>query len=168
MSAMRISNMANTFHFLDPDIDMNSNIIVSNNNNTQVQVNNTSSEPCSPTGSAPNTTVDKRHYLQSECSIREHSIWRKPGFWVSALRESVLTELQRSPAVHWDELTPEELREAVIGMNYTIQQPLPRNYSFSYVLAVHNIIFGQLGSLSFVMQQQGLPAEKVNSGRIFP
>jgi hypothetical protein len=41
----------------------------------------------------------------------------------------------------WDELSPEALREAVIS--------------------VHNMIFGQLGSLSMTMLEQGLTKEEV-------
>eukprot|EP00981_Chlorochromonas_danica_P010618 scaffold3290_cov165-Ochromonas_danica.AAC.61 len=110
LSAMRISNMANTFHRLDVSEETDSG-------------------------------GESKHYLQGDPRLRDHSIWKQEGFWSSALRQSVLAELNRSPPIHWADLSPEELRETVI--------------------AVHNVIFGQLGSLSFVMQQQGLSSDEI-------
>lgn len=135
LSAMRISNMANTFHKLDI------------------------SEETDNGG-------ESKHYLQSDPRLRDHSIWKQEGFWSSALRQSVLAELNRSPAIHWSDLSPEELRETVIGGVCWFTNLLAWVLMFSLTLlwlAVHNVIFGQLGSLSFVMQQQGLSSDEVSA-----
>lgn len=132
MSAMRISNMANTFHecqrLRTPSLS---------------SAQDSGSETGTGESAGKGTSCEvHRLYLQCDPKIRDHAIWKKEGFWASALKESVLAELQRSPPVRWHEMPHEELRESVI--------------------AVHNIIFGQLGSLSFVMQQLGLSNEVVS------
>jgi hypothetical protein len=69
----------------------------------------------SPPPISPDSSCSQRSYLQGDAKLRNHAIWKKPGFWAEALRDSVLAELHRSPAVNWLELGPEELRETVIG-----------------------------------------------------
>lgn len=56
-----------------------------------------------------------KFYLIHEPDIRDHPLWKGPGFWESALIEKASLELAFSPPVQWDELNPELLREAVLG-----------------------------------------------------
>lgn len=86
--------------------------------------------------------VANRHYLQSEQSLKTHAIWTKQGFWESALKEGIFVELEKFRPTSWDERTPEQLREMVIN--------------------IHNLVFGQLGTLSItMMQQNGIDKEDV-------
>lgn len=82
-----------------------------------------------------------RRYLQQEEDIRGHPLWRKEGFWEAALLEGTMSQLDLLEPVHWDELEPDQLREAIIN--------------------VHNIVFGQLGTLAFAMLDLGLSREEV-------
>lgn len=110
MAAMRLANMANTFHCQD--------------------------------------AAGIRSYLQGEAAVRSHSIWRAPGygFWREALLLGVqsqlsLTSVAGAVSQPWDDMSAEVLREAVIG--------------------VHNIVFGQLGTMAFTMHELGMPREEV-------
>ena len=59
-------------------------------------------------------------YLSSEPVLSSHIIWRKSGFWTSALLKGTLMVMrQMNSAINvtltnWDDLTTDELREAVI------------------------------------------------------
>jgi hypothetical protein len=59
-------------------------------------------------------------YLSSEVMLSSHLIWRKSGFWEIALLNGTLMVMgQMNSAINvnltsWDDLTTEELREAVI------------------------------------------------------
>ncbi len=86
-------------------------------------------------------SAPRKRYLQAEAKLNGHPIWRKAGFWELALQEGILAQMDLNERTVWDELNPEALREAVIG--------------------VHNIVFGQLGTLSFAMHDLGLSAEEV-------
>ena len=58
----------------------------------------------------------RKVYLQSQPSLTQHVIWRKVGFWETALLEGVLAQLRlRGSASQWDELSTDALREEVIG-----------------------------------------------------
>eukprot|EP00595_Chromulina_sp_UTEXLB2642_P002289 CAMPEP_0196764964 /NCGR_PEP_ID=MMETSP1095-20130614/7293_1 /TAXON_ID=96789 ORGANISM="Chromulina nebulosa, Strain UTEXLB2642" /NCGR_SAMPLE_ID=MMETSP1095 /ASSEMBLY_ACC=CAM_ASM_000446 /LENGTH=474 /DNA_ID=CAMNT_0042121979 /DNA_START=958 /DNA_END=2382 /DNA_ORIENTATION=- len=110
-SALRIVNMANTFHCI--------------------------------TINGEHSTEGNKLYLLKEDVIKGHSIWHGKGFWEYSLIERLSTELQVNTPVLWDELSPEALREAVVG--------------------IHNIVFGQLGTIAFTMHELGLPFEEVQA-----
>ena len=122
--AMRIANMANTFYKIDTE---------------ELKEND---ENLDESGSGEN-----KKYLQSDHRLLRHKIWKKPGFWEEALKESVFAQLGPHVSTKWDEMNTEELREVVSG--------------------VHNILFGQLGTLSFSMLQQGLTKEEVRDLKLF-
>lgn len=105
-SAMRIMNMANTFHSQDNDLS-------------------------------------SRIYLSKERDISKHPIWLGQGFWESSLMERLSTELQFQPPVNWDDLSQELLRETVVS--------------------IHNVVFGQLGTIAFNMHELGLSFEEVQN-----
>jgi len=90
-------------------------------------------------------TNGRKRYLQGEKAFMQHTIWRQQGFWDTALLEGTIGLLEQSDSAHmsWDELPFDQLREKVIG--------------------VHNIVFGQLGSLAFAMHQSGLDFAEVES-----
>eukprot|EP01035_Chromulina_nebulosa_P019370 gene19370-25237_t len=110
-SALRIVNMANTFHCI--------------------------------TVNGEHSVEGNKLYLLKEDVIKGHSIWHGKGFWEYSLIERLSTELQVNTPVLWDELSPEALREAVVG--------------------IHNIVFGQLGTIAFTMHELGLPFEEVQA-----
>jgi len=85
--------------------------------------------------------VETKHYVQREQEIREHKLWHLKGFWEDALMHGVKAQLNMMEPVLWDELEPDMLREKVI--------------------AIHNIVFGQLGTMAFTMHEMGLLQEEV-------
>lgn len=126
MSAMRVLNMANTFYTLDLPLDGDDANDLDDNNS----VSGTNSR-----GKGGMGEISKR-YLQAEDRLKHHPIWRKQGFWETALKEGLFVEMEKlKPSHSWDELSPEGLRETVIS--------------------IHNLVFGQLGTLSFTMREQG-------------
>lgn len=110
-TAMRIGNMANTFHKLV----------------VEPSINETGQQP---------VAITTRLYLQQDPCLRNHSIWRQEGFWDSALFIGIAAELDHREAVLWDDLPVETLREEVVG--------------------IHNIVFGQLGTMAVTMHEVGL------------
>jgi len=100
-SAMRIANMANTFH----------------------------------------KDTSSREYLQNEAMLRDHKIWKGSSFWQDALLAGVEQQMDLIDSVKWDDLSQDTLREVVVS--------------------VHNIIFGQLGTIAFTMHELGLTLEQV-------
>lgn len=122
--AMRIANMSNTFYKIE------------------IQEFKEDEEVADPL-LHPHHVVehDSKRYLQSDHRLVRHKIWRKPGFWEEALKESVYAQLGPHISLKWDEMNFEELREAIS--------------------CVHNVLFGQLGTLSFSMLQQGLTKDEV-------
>jgi hypothetical protein len=120
-NAMRVLNMANTFYLSSP---------------SQV----TTSEAAQ--SSVPMSA--SKQYLQTDERLKGHPIWRKQHFWENALKEGVFVEMEKMQPSHWDELSPEGLKEAIIN--------------------IHNLIFGQLGTLSLTMREQsGLDKNEVAS-----
>lgn len=105
----------------------------------------TSVEPVS-THTSVNTPSLRREYLQQEPELRDHSIWRAEGFWDAALMEGLSQELDHRDPVLWDELSSESLNEAIID--------------------IHNVVFGQLGTMAFTMHGVGLSALEVRCGSI--
>jgi hypothetical protein len=105
-SAMRIANMANTFH----------------------------KDTCN------------KEYLQNELILRDHKIWKGAGFWKDALLAGIAQQMDLIESVKWDDLSLEALREVVVG--------------------VHNIIFGQLGTIAFTMHELGLTLEQVEKNAV--
>ena len=60
--------------------------------------------------------IKNRKYLHSEIAINSHSLWRRKGFWESALLEGVISQITISDGDQsWDDLPPDQLKEAVIG-----------------------------------------------------
>lgn len=86
---------------------------------------------------------NKRVYLQQHPMLCGHEIWSQEGFWDSSLLSGLAQELDRRPPVVWDELPPSEFRDVVVS--------------------VHNIIFGQLGALTFNMKEVGLSFDEVST-----
>jgi hypothetical protein len=121
---MRLANMGNTFHALVPPDERSPRLSLSS--------------------SAIDASTGNVRYLCSNSSLlRGHPIWRQNGFWEAALDHGVSAQLRGWTAepVLWDELAPEALREAVVG--------------------VHNIVFGQLATISFTMREIGIGREEV-------
>jgi hypothetical protein len=85
--------------------------------------------------------VVEKTYLHSDLSIQNHPIWKLPGFWETAVKEDIFQQLNKSPVSPWDELSSEALREAVVN--------------------IHTMVFGQLGSLSMSMIEQGFTKSEV-------
>lgn len=75
-----------------------------------------------------------KQYLQADPRLKKHPIWRKQNFWENALKEGVFVEMEKLQPSNWDELSPEGLKESVIN--------------------IHNLVFGQLGTLSLTMREQ--------------
>lgn len=75
-----------------------------------------------------------KQYLQADPLLKKHPIWRKQNFWENALKEGVFVEMEKLQPSNWDELSPEGLKESVIN--------------------IHNLVFGQLGTLSLTMREQ--------------
>lgn len=71
-------------------------------------------------------------------------------------------QMEMMERVRWDELEADVLREKIIG---NILRPIPANvHSLIPILgpiAVHNIVFGQLGTIAFTMHEMGLPQKLV-------
>lgn len=105
-----------------------------------------------------NKNCVRKMYLQREKVIRDHSIWSRlehsfvlmyllncceysHRFWEEALQQGVIGQLKLTEAVIWDELSNEELHEAIT--------------------AVQNIIFGQLGAMAFTMHEIGFSQYQV-------
>jgi hypothetical protein len=119
--AMRVLNMANTFYLSSPSHELTDDAAPS-------------SLPVSPS----------KQYLQIDERLKGHPIWRKQHFWENALKEGVFAEMEKMQPSHWDELSPESLKEAIIN--------------------IHNLVFGQLGTLSLTMHEQsGLEKREVAS-----
>ena len=89
-SAMRVANMANTFH--------KSHCIVPSSSGSSCS---TSSSCCSA----------EKCYLQTDPRLRTHSIWRQPGFWESALKESVFAQLKKTSFPQWDDIEMDHIAE---------------------------------------------------------
>lgn len=81
--------------------------------------------------------------MLKESTIQQHPIWHGPNFWERCLLEKIYGEISTylPTPVLWDELSPEMLRETVIS--------------------IHNIVFGQLGTIAFSMHEIGLDFETV-------
>eukprot|EP01038_Epipyxis_sp_PR26KG_P010031 gene10031-13488_t len=178
-SAMRIANMANTFHKRDDSRRKSSNrgIVeeinkIKSSSQEMEKYSTPSNQITSDTAASiqQNDNTDSkdtaddinhltrgkstesiivspsnyhRKYLQSERDLYQHSIWHKNGFWEEALQQGVSAQMSLTEPVQWDELSPDGLREAVIG--------------------VHNIVFGLLGSLAFTMHELKLNCKDVES-----
>lgn len=96
-NAMNISNMANTFHSSD-------------------EIPNEEEEEEKGIISTPTTSNVIKKYILNEEKIHHHPIWRRDGFWEQALKENVLHEYSKTNMnVFWDQLSPEVLKETVIG-----------------------------------------------------
>lgn len=87
ISAIRVANMANTFHKIGSHADF------------------------------PDITNVHKTYIQSEHNIKSHPIWRRQGFWDSVIKESVYSHISQSSEIVWDELVGEPLREVVQSKN---------------------------------------------------
>lgn len=147
-SAMRIANMANTFYTIESreddvsdaesDDSLGAVALQEASGDEKNAAVHAALEPSATAGERPPPGPDpaRRRYLQREPSIRHHKWWFSEGFWEKALMEGVGKELAMVPAVRWDDLPAEALREAV--------------------LSVHNVVFGQLGSLALAMHELGL------------
>ena len=85
-------------------------------------------------------------YLQQHPLLRGHDIWTREGFWDASLLSGLVQELDRRPPVLWDELSPSELVDTVNS--------------------VHNILFGQLGALTFNMREVGLSFDEVSIKKV--
>lgn len=84
----------------------------------------------------------RREYLLA--CIRGHPWWQSQQVWKQALKLNVEHELRQCPQQRpWESLSSEALR--------------------GQVLRVHNLIFGQLGSLAFHMLECGVPREEVRA-----
>jgi hypothetical protein len=113
-AAMRVANMANTYHTC-PKLP---------------------EETRNGEGEKISLDLVEKHYIQQESMIRNHCLWRQEAFWDAALIQGVAEELEHRDAILWDELSPEEMREEVIG--------------------VHNVVFGQLATMTITMHAIGL------------
>lgn len=96
-----------------------------------------------------------KHYIQREEDISQHQLWNKDGFWEDALMIGLKAQLDMMDPVLWDELDTEMLKEKVLGASSS--SCLENQCS----LALHNMIFGQLGTLAFTMHEMGLPKQEV-------
>ena len=105
-SAMRIANMANTFH----------------------------------------KDTSNKEYLQNEIILRDHKIWKGSSFWQDALLAGIAQQMDLIESVKWDDLSQDALREVVVS--------------------IHNIIFGQLGTIAFTMHELGLTLEQVEKNAL--
>ena len=145
-TAMRIKNMANTFHLSFPsETKAKEKVEVNTEESTASDSpSKTSSEAHRPVSNQKSAST--KHYLHNDPSILHHSIWKLPGLWETALKEDIFQQLQHQTLTSpWDELTPEALKELVIN--------------------IHNMLFGQLGSLSMTMLEQGLSKKEVRRRR---
>lgn len=107
-SAMRLANMANTFHKYSTEDYVNKLHHVSSKYNISGK--------------------NDQHIILCISSpiLCHHRIWYADGFFETALIEGVSSQIRiwATEPVLWDELSPEALREAVVGeyytMNYTV------------------------------------------------
>eukprot|EP00604_Paraphysomonas_vestita_P001008 CAMPEP_0174819188 /NCGR_PEP_ID=MMETSP1107-20130205/2281_1 /TAXON_ID=36770 /ORGANISM="Paraphysomonas vestita, Strain GFlagA" /LENGTH=614 /DNA_ID=CAMNT_0016032233 /DNA_START=570 /DNA_END=2414 /DNA_ORIENTATION=- len=134
-SALRIANMSITFHMKQVSPGNNSN----NGNYDNHEEND--DEDKDSIIDIKEDEDDVKHYIQREEAICQHNIWSKDGFWEDALLIGLKAQLDMMEPVLWDELDSEQLKEKV--------------------LALHNMIFGQLGTLAFTMHEMGLPKHEV-------
>ena len=157
-SAMRISNMANTFYYISSGNGLssrNSDRMLRNesNNNLPTIAESTMDNYLDSSSDGVDNTVEIetiKCYIHKESKIQSHSIWREPGFWDVAMLMGVTHQLDRAHigpnqpgmAFHWEDIENEdELREIV--------------------MEIHNCIFGQLGSIAFTMHDVGLSLTEV-------
>lgn len=92
-----------------------------------------------PPNSSPKNDV--KHYLQREPDIVHNLIWKSDQFWEDSLSIGLSEQLEMMERVRWDELEADVLKERII--------------------AIHNMIFGQLGTIAFTMHEMGLPRKHV-------
>jgi hypothetical protein len=94
-----------------------------------------------------------KHYIQREEDISQHQLWSQDGFWEDALMIGLKAQLDMMDPVLWDDLDSDLLKEKVLG------KPPPPSVLHLLIatLALHNMIFGQLGTLAFTMHEMGLP-----------
>lgn len=129
--ALRIANMANTFHrsyvfllthFKKKIIWYSRQVSETEGQSQNAErkddvVSSTADSDCK------NSATELKHYVQSENIIRRHVIWRLPGFWEDALLEGVKNQLNHMEPVLWDELDEDTVRGSVTGiirMRYSI------------------------------------------------
>lgn len=132
------------------------------------------------------TATTKKRYLQQEKCINSHAMWRTSHFWENALLDGIQAQLDLTEPVLWDEMDPDMLKEKVIGNKHIVimgctylcllQDIVTCRCVFVLVtegsillflllllsllcvtyVALHNIVFGQLGTMSFTMHELGL------------
>lgn len=79
-------------------------------------INESALESNNTKGFTEELSTIKRKYLHSEVSLKSHPMWRRKGFWESALLDGVISQILNSDSdLTWDALSPDQLREAVIG-----------------------------------------------------
>jgi hypothetical protein len=79
------------------------------------------SESIVPLPSVLSYKTENKRYLQTEARLSRHPIWRKAGFWELALLEGIVNQMGLSEQpILWDELSPDALREAVIGKFFVV------------------------------------------------
>lgn len=93
-SAMRVSNMANTFYLTD----------------------SAARGGGSPSGQHTRAR-DSHKYVHRVDSVHNHPIWRKDGFWDMAMLIGVANQLDLCDPVLWEDVPEESLKEIVIGMH---------------------------------------------------
>ncbi len=103
-----------------------------------VNPNSTSPATASTTTTTSASKTDDRKYILHAPQIRLHPIWRAKGFWESALFERIAGELGLFQPVLWDDLTPEQLREAVAGNIDEIFLIISQNkYYFTFSFSIY-------------------------------
>lgn len=139
--------MANTFFHLSSSAEAESG---SSGTTTANSTATAGSAPSSSTGQSDNRPAQhqgqdeqpKKEYLLA--CIRGHPWWQSRQVWREALRLNVEHELSQCPQQRpWESLVSEALR--------------------GQVLRVHNLIFGQLGSLVLHMLECGVAREEVRA-----
>ena len=90
-----------------------------------------------------NDDSTNKRYVQKDQLLMEHAMWNRKDFWHAAMMEGVASQLDNMDTVIWDELNPDALRETVIS--------------------VHNLIFGQLGTIIITMRELGLSKDEAQS-----
>jgi hypothetical protein len=104
--------------------------------------------------------MGSKHYLQSEPEIAQNLIWKGDQFWEDALTIGMTEQLELMERIRWDELEADTLREKILGKPTHPPHPLSLVLILLW-LVVHNIIFGQLGSIAFTMHEMGIPQKQV-------
>lgn len=136
---MRVLNMANTFYRavpITPDQE--------EAHQQAVQEQQEQRDVLAIPHSSMHVVDPAKRYLQADGRLKKHPIWRKQNFWENALKEGVFVEMEKIQPTPWDELSPEGLKETVIN--------------------IHNLVFGQLGTLSLTMREQsGLEKREVGA-----